>query len=55
MISHFFSYSYPQFDLNTFECPNHYEDDFEKLPILKMKIEVLDSMICMDSFKSEEI
>lgn len=55
MISHFFSCGYPEFDLDSFECPNHYETDFEKLPILKMKVEVLDSMICIDSFKSEDV
>ena len=55
MIAHFFGCGYPEFDLDSFECPNFYETDFEKLPILKMKVEVLDSMICLDSFKSEDV
>ena len=55
MIAHFFGYGYPQFDMDSFECPIAYETDFEKLPVLKMKVEVLDSMICIDSFKSEDV
>lgn len=55
MISHFFGYGFPEFDLNSFECPNIYETDLEKLPVLKMKVEIQDSMICLDSFKSEDI
>lgn len=46
-ISHFFGYGYPEFHD---EKPNEYETDFEKFPVMKMKLLVLDSLICVDSF-----
>ena len=53
-IGHFFGYGYPEFDMTSDDRPNYYETDFEMLPIMKMKIEILDSMICMDSFDTND-
>ena len=35
--------------------PNYYETDFEKLPIMTMTVEILDSMICVDSFEANDL
>ena len=52
-ISHFFGYGYPEFDLSSPDKPNDYETDFEKFPVQKMRLEILDSLICLDSFNFE--
>ena len=54
-IGHFFGYGYPEFDLMSEDRPNAYETDVEKLPIMKLKIDILDSMICMDSFEPADL
>ena len=37
------------------EWPNSWESDLEKVPAMKIKVEVLDSMICLDSFDVEDL
>jgi hypothetical protein len=54
-LSHYFGYGAPEFDLSSEDRPNFYETDFEKLPVMKMKFEVLDSLICIDSFDSNDV
>jgi hypothetical protein len=54
-IIHFFSYGLPEFDPSAEDLPNAFESDIEKLPFLEMKIDILDSMVCMDSFDPQEI
>lgn len=54
-VAHFFGYGYPEFDPNSEESPNAYESDFEKLPVWKMKLEVLDSMLCVDNFDPRDV
>jgi len=49
-IAHFFGYGYPEFDMTCEDRPNSYEADFEKLPVMQMKLDILESMICMESF-----
>ena len=54
-VGHFFGYGYPEFDQMSEDRPNHYEADLEKLPVMKLKVELLDSMICMDSFEPADL
>ena len=54
-IAHFFGYGYPEFDPDSEESPNAYENDFEKLPVWKMKLEVLESMLCVDNFDPRDV
>jgi hypothetical protein len=54
-IGHFFGYGYPEFDPMSEDRPNDYETDVEKLPVMKLKIDILDSMICMDSFEPADL
>jgi hypothetical protein len=54
-ISHFFTYGLPEFDENDEDKPNEYEADYEKLPVLELKLSILDSMVCIDSFDPEDI
>jgi hypothetical protein len=42
-VLHFFYYGLPEFDLTLEDRPNDFETDFEKLPPLKMQIELSDS------------
>ena len=49
-LGHYFGYGYPQFDMTAEDRPNDFETDFEKQPVQNMKLEILDSLICFDSF-----
>ena len=61
---HFFAEGTPEYekptdvpqDGNTIgEWPNSWETDLEKMPALKVKVEVLDSLLCLDSFDSADL
>jgi hypothetical protein len=34
--------------------PNDFEMDYEKYPMQKMKIEIIESLICIDSFEMDD-
>lgn len=55
MILHFFYYGLPEFDMTLEDRPNDFETDFEKLPPLKMQIELSDSSLCLESFEPLEL
>ena len=54
-ILHFFTYGLPEFDPLSEDLPNEFEANIEKDPRLEIKVTVLDSMVCMDSFDLCEI
>ena len=37
------------------EWPNQWQTDFEKMPEMKIKMEIKDSLICMDGFDTSEL
>jgi hypothetical protein len=37
------------------EWPNQWETDFEKMPEMKIKMEIKDCLICMDGFDTGDL
>lgn len=58
-LAHFFGEGYPVYDkpdgVEVGEWPNSYESDMEKVAGQKIRLEVLDSMLCFDSFAVEDL
>lgn len=60
-IVHFFGYGYPEYQEqmqdgdSIGEWPNQWETDLEKMPEMKIKMEIKDCLICMDGFDTGDL
>lgn len=54
-LGHFFVEGLPEFDPASEDRPNDYEADFEKLPVLKMKLDIVESMLCVESYDPADL